>query len=81
MELKDTIEMMQSAEYRERFKAEYQQNKIRTQGLRKMLTQWSHGVLKFDPVSSEKLLTAQLKAMEAYGAILEERARIEKIRL
>lgn len=81
MELKDTIDMMQSEDYRERFKAEYHQNKLRTQGLRKMLNQWAHGVLKFDPTCSESLLTAQLKAMETYGALLEERARIEKIRL
>lgn len=37
MELKETIEMMQSEDYRERFKAEYQQNVIRFQKLRAML--------------------------------------------
>ena len=34
MELKDTIEMMQSADYKERFIAEYQQTKIRYEKLK-----------------------------------------------
>ena len=35
MELKDTIELMTSEDYKERFKAEYLQLKIRIEGLRK----------------------------------------------
>ena len=38
MELKDTVEMMQSADYKERFKAEYQQTKIRYEKLKKFNT-------------------------------------------
>lgn len=34
MELKDTIELMTSKDYKERFKAEYLQLKIRVEGLR-----------------------------------------------
>ena len=34
MELKDTIEMMNSADYKERFKAEYYQTKIRYEKLK-----------------------------------------------
>lgn len=34
MELKDTVEMMNSADYKERFKAEYQQVVIRYKKLR-----------------------------------------------
>lgn len=34
MELKDTIEMMQSTDYKERFIAEYQQTKIRYEKLK-----------------------------------------------
>lgn len=37
MELKDTIEMMQSADYKERFKAEYYQVVIRYQKLKAMI--------------------------------------------
>lgn len=34
MELKDTVQMMESVDYKERFKAEYLQLKIRINGLR-----------------------------------------------
>ena len=37
MELKDTIQMMQSADYKERFKAEYYQTVIRYEKLDAML--------------------------------------------
>lgn len=37
MELKDTIKSMTSADYQERFKAEYFQNVIRYQKLKEML--------------------------------------------
>lgn len=40
MELKDTVEMMNSGDYRERFKAEYHQLKIRANSLQKMLNEW-----------------------------------------
>ena len=38
MELKDTIEMMMSEDYKERFKAEYNQTKIRYEKLKKFNT-------------------------------------------
>ena len=38
MELKDTIEMMNSDDYKERFKAEYYQTKIRYEKLKKFNT-------------------------------------------
>ena len=37
MELRDTVEMMNSADYKKRFRAEYQQNVIRYQKLVAML--------------------------------------------
>lgn len=37
MELKDTVEMMNSSDYKERFKAEYQQVAIRYQKLKDMM--------------------------------------------
>lgn len=43
MELKDTVEMMNSGDYRERFKAEYYQLKIRANSLQKMLNEWESG--------------------------------------
>ena len=37
MELKDTVEMMNSSDYKERFKAEYYQTRIRYEKLHSML--------------------------------------------
>ena len=81
MELKDTIEMMQSSDYKERFKAEYEQLRIRINGLEKMLEKYKNGTLNFTPSCSYDLLNGQLKSMKLYSSYLEERAEIEKIQL
>lgn len=49
MELKDTVEMMNSGDYRERFKAEYHQLKIRANSLQKMLNEWEKWKTSFCP--------------------------------
>ena len=81
MELKDTVEMMESADYKERFKAEYLQLEIRVNGLRNMLKKYKDGTLSFKPSCSYDLLNGQLKAMELYATYLDERADIEGINL
>ena len=81
MELKDTIEMMQSEDYKERFKAEYNQLRIRITGLENMLKKYKDNTLSFTPSCSYDLLNGQLKAMKLYREYLEERAIIEKIQL
>ena len=81
MELKDTVEMMNSADYKERFKAEYLQLEIRVNGLRNMLKKYKDGTLTFKPSCSYDLLNGQLKAMELYATYLDERADIEGINL
>ena len=81
MELKDTIEMMQSEDYKERFKAEYNQLRIRINGLENMLKKYKAGTLSFTPSCSYDLLNGQLKAMKLYREYLEERAIIENIQL
>ena len=43
MELKQTVEMMNSADYKERFKAEYMQVVIRYKKLANMLGKWTQG--------------------------------------
>lgn len=91
MELKDTIEMMKSTDYKERFKAEYQQTKIRYEKLKAFNTKieaadrTSYG----SPVRVEMpkhdcpqdLLRQQQAAMGEYLHILEVRAVIEGIEL
>lgn len=81
MELKDTIPMMESADYKERFKAEYCQLGIRISKLESMLAKWAAGKLDFIPTCSYGLLEAQLNTMKTYLYLLRERACIEGIEL
>ncbi len=79
MELKDTVEMMNSEDYKERFKAEYQQNVIRYQKLVAMLEKWDKGKLNFEPTCPRSTYNMQIKAMTDYIAVLEARAVMEDI--
>lgn len=81
MELKDTIQMMQSEDYKERFKAEYQQNVIRCVKLKGMLPKWDNGELNFTPTCQRSTYNMQIKAMTDYIAVLEARAVMEGIEL
>lgn len=81
MELKDTIEMMNSADYKERFIAEYRQTKIRYEKLHKMLVKADAGKLDFKPTCTLDLLREQKAAMGKYLYCLEVRAQIEGIDL
>lgn len=81
MNLNETIKMMNSDDFKERFKAEYLQLKIRIEGLRSMLERYKAGELPFTPKCSYDLLNGQLKAMKLYALYLEERAEIEDIDL
>lgn len=81
MEIKDTIEMMQSADYKERFKAEYVQTKIRYDKLHRMLIKADAGTLEFTPTCPLDLLKEQKAYMGNYLRCLEIRAEIEKVDL
>lgn len=81
MELKDTIELMNSSDYKDRFKAEYQQVKIRHEQLHKMLVKWDAGTLDFEPTCSKALLMEQERYMREYIRCLETRAEIEGVDL
>lgn len=81
MELKDTIEMMTSEDYKERFKAEYYQTKIRCEKLEDMVVKYREGTLEFKPTCPYKVLYEQLVHMERYRNALETRAKIEGIDL
>ena len=81
MELKDTVAMMNSADYKERFKAEYQQTKIRYDKLHKMLVKYDAGKLEFTPTCPITLLREQKAAMGQYLNCLEIRAEFEGIEL
>lgn len=81
MELKDTVELMNSDDYQERFKAEYYQTKIRYQKLHKMLIKYEAKTLDFEPKCSLELLNMQKMNMGMYLHCLEVRAEIEGIKL
>ena len=81
MELKDTIELMNSADYKERFKAEYWQTKIRYTKLHKMIVKYEAGTLDFEPSCPIELLKQQASLMGQYLYTLEVRAEIEDVDL
>lgn len=81
MELKDTIALMQSEDYKERFKAEYHQVVIRYKKLTTMLDKWDNGTLEFTPTCPRAAYNFQVKAMADYIASLEVRAAIEGVEL
>lgn len=77
MELKDTVQLMQSDDYKDRFIAEYRQLVIRFEKLRKMVDNWDN--LNFLPICPKSTYNMQLRAMSDYIAVLETRAAIEQI--
>lgn len=81
MELKDTIEMMNSENYKERFKAEYYQVVIRYKKLKIMLDKWDSGELNFNPTCPRSTYNMQIKSMTDYIAVLEARAVMENVDL
>ena len=91
MKLKDTVEMMLSEDYKERFKAEYYQTKERYERLKNFNNKIeAYELLDFDKKifvkepkhdCPSRILKEQQKRMSEYLHILEIRAVIEKIEL
>ena len=81
MELKDTVVMMESSDYQERYKAEYYQLKVRVEKLVAMLEKYATGTLSFTPSCSYEVLFEQLVYMRGYMRILKERAKVEGVAL
>lgn len=83
MELKDTVELMQSEDYKKRFIAEYQQTKIRYEKLKKFCNKIE--VARILDTEEPKhdcplgMLKMQQRLMGEYLSILEKRAIIENI--
>lgn len=78
-ELSQTVNMMISSDYKERFRAEYAQVCIRYQKLKAMLEKWDAGELNFNPTCPRSTYNMQIKAMTDYIAVLEARAVMENI--
>ena len=81
IQLKDTIEMMTSEDFKERFKAEYYQLSFRLDSLTDMLIKWDNNMLDFEPKCSKETLENQVIFMQGYIDILRLRAQIEEIDL
>lgn len=84
--LKDTVELMNSNNYKERFKAEYWQLKLRYEKLRKFI-QTQELAVSYPTLADKKvdcyisLLCDQKFQMEQLLYILEQRAIVEDIDL
>lgn len=81
MDLKGTISLMTSEDWRDRFIAEYLQTKIRYEKLHKLIIQREVGKLDFDtpiPLASWK---RQQKSMGCYLLELERQAVLHGIEL
>ena len=79
MNLRDTVEGMTSTDYKERFRAEYQQTKIRYDRLHDLLVKYDAGKLTFEPTCGIDWLRKQAKYMGKYLYVLEVRAQLEEI--
>ncbi|MFR4450867.1 MAG: crAss001_48 related protein [Holdemanella porci] len=81
MELNETIDLMKSADYKDRFKAEYFQVKIRYDKLLVMYKKMCDGTLEFKPTCPKEFYILQLEYMNRYLDILKRRAKLENIDL
>lgn len=81
MELKDTVELMNSDDYKDRMKAEYLQTKIRYEKLDAMTIKMAAGTLDFTPTCSMSTLLEQKRHMGMYLRSLKIRAEIEGVQL
>ena len=77
--LSETVEMMNSEDYKERFRAEYAQVVLRYQKLNDMLKRWDNGTLEFQPTCPRSTYNIQVRAMRDYIAVLEARAVMEEV--
>ena len=79
MELKDTIDLMNSEHYENRFLVEYRQTKIRYERLHRIIIKYHAGTLDFKPKCDIGILEEQAAAMGRYLKILEIRGQKEAI--
>ena len=80
-ELKETVALMNSADYKERFEAEYYQLETRFIKLKTMVEKWDKDELNFTPTCPRDIYDIQLDCMEGYLECLIERAELENVKL
>lgn len=79
MDLQSITTLMLSNDYKDRMKAEYYHLQNRKENLEAVVKLWDAGKLPFIPDCPRSIYDLQLRAMSDYMAILEARAKIEKI--
>lgn len=79
--LRDTVGLMESSDYKDRFKGEYWQTKIRYDKLHKMVVKYEANTLDFTPTTPLDILKKQLSYMGMYLYTLEIRAQLEGVEL
>ena len=81
MDLQTITSLMLSSDYKDRMKAEYYHLLNRKENLEAVLKLCDSGKLNFTPDCPRSIYDLQLRAMNDYKAVLEARAKIEKIAL
>lgn len=81
MKLNDTVKLMKSEDWKDRFRAEYWQTVLRYDALHQMCVKYAAGTLDFEPNCSLDLLKQQRSIMSEYLDILEIRSQIEGVDL
>ena len=81
MDLQTITSLMLSSDYKDRMKAEYYHLMNRKENLEAVIKLWDSGKLTFTPDCPRSIYDLQLRAMNDYKAVLEARAKIEKIEL
>lgn len=81
MQLKDTVELMQSSDWKDRFIAEYLQTKIRYEKLHGMIVRREVGKQTFETPISLESWKAQANYMGLYLYELEKQAALHGIDL
>lgn len=76
--LKETAKLMKSKDYKDRFRAELYQARIRYAELKSMLDNWDD--LNFTPTCPKSILCDQLRILGEYVSILEKRGEIEGVK-
>lgn len=79
-DLSETVNIMNSSDYKVRLVAEYVQTKIRYQKLHNMLVKYDANKLDFEPMCPIELLRQQMNIMGSYLYTLETRMVMEDVK-
>ena len=77
MKMDEIIRMMQSDDYIERFKSEYELLKLRMERLERTIHIYDYLFMSHKP--PKELLLIQLQSLQTYMMLLEYRAKVENI--